>query len=115
MIGRLVGPAWISQAFPDDAPQLAPDAAWTRLMDGKTILELTDSLELRRSRVMADNRVELTGFTDGMVERLKAMGLVSELIAWRSRLFVPVSAAGPAILKALMKRHPRVRILERRA
>jgi len=115
VIGRLVGPAWISQAFPDAAPSLAPHDAWIALHDGRTVLELADGLDLRRSRVMSEYRIELAGFTDGMVDRLKAMGLVSEIIAWRLRLFVPVSAAGPSILAALMERHPLARILERGA
>jgi hypothetical protein len=60
-------------------------------------------------------RVELSGFTDGMVDRLKAMGLTSEIIAWKLRLFVPTGATGPVILGALMERHPLVRIADRGA
>jgi hypothetical protein len=43
------------------------------------------------------------------------MGLTSEIISWRLRLFVPVAATGPAILAALMERHPLARIVERGA
>jgi hypothetical protein len=64
---------------------------------------------------MGDFRIEVSGFTDGMVDRLKAMGLVSEIIAWKLRLFVPVGTGGPAILGALMERYPLVRIAERPA
>jgi hypothetical protein len=60
-------------------------------------------------------RVELCGFTDGMVDRLKAMGLISEIIAWKLRLFVPTSTNGPEILAALMDRCPIVRIADRTA
>ncbi len=56
---------------------------------------------------MSAHRVELTGFSDGAVSQLKALGLVSEIIAWRLRLFVPATAdRGPAILGALFDRHP---------
>ena len=42
-----------------------------------------------------------------MVAQLKALGLVSEIIAWRLRLFVPTAEdRGPAILAALLERHP---------
>ena len=58
-------------------------------------------------------RVELCGFTDGMVDRLKAMGLVSEIIAWKLRLFVPTGANGSSILAELMERYPIVRIADR--
>jgi hypothetical protein len=38
---------------------------------------------------------------------LKALGLTSEIIAWRLRLFVPAAEdRGPPILAALLKRHP---------
>jgi hypothetical protein len=84
-------------------------------MDGRTILQLEDGLELRRVKAMGEYRVELAGFTDGMVDRLKAMGLTSEIISWRLRLFVPVVTTGPAILAALMERHPLARIVERGA
>jgi hypothetical protein len=94
---------------------LSPDDAWTTLMDGRIILQLEDGLELRRVTAMGEHRIELAGFTDGMVDRLKAMGLTSEIISWRLRLFVPVAATGPAILAALMERHPLSRIVERGA
>jgi predicted RNA methylase len=115
IIGRLVSPAWVAQAVASDAPTLAPADAWSALLEGKTVLELQDGLELRRARVMGELRVELSGFTDGMVDRLKAMGLVSEIITWKLRLFVPTGAIGPAILGALMERFPVVRIADRAA
>jgi hypothetical protein len=64
---------------------------------------------------MGLNRVELGGFTDGVVDRLKAMGLISEIISWKLRLFVPTSANGPEILAALTDRYPIVRIADRTA
>jgi hypothetical protein len=66
--------------------------------------------------VMSMHRVELTGFTDGMVPQLKALGLTSEIIAWRLRLFVPVAAdRGPALFSALLARHPLLRANPRAA
>ncbi len=114
VIGRLVMPGWVNDAF-DTAPSLSPGEAWTAVMDGRTVLQLADELHIRRARVMGDNRVEVAGFTDGMVDRLKAMGLVSEIIAWRLRLFVPTSDRGPAILDAVMQRHKLLRIADRAA
>ena len=77
------------------------------------MLELEEGLQLRRARVMGSSRIELTGFTDGMVDRLKAMGLMSEIIAWKLRLFVPLGAAAPGILGQLLERYPLRRIAER--
>jgi predicted RNA methylase len=115
IIGRLVSPAWVAQAVAGDAPVLSPADAWNAVLDGKTVLQLQDGLELRRVRVMGEFRVELSGFTDGMIDRLKAMGLFSEIITWKLRLFVPTGAAGATILGALMDRFPLVEIADRTA
>ncbi|MEW5704345.1 MAG: strawberry notch-like NTP hydrolase domain-containing protein [Pseudomonadota bacterium] len=115
VIGRLVSPAWVAQAVATDVPTINPADAWTAVLDGRTVLELADGLQLRRARIMGAFRVELSGFTDGMVDRLKATGLTAEIIAWKLRLFVPTGATGPAILGALMERHPLVRIADRNA
>ena len=64
---------------------------------------------------MGANRIELTGFTDMMRDRLKAYGLFSEIISWKLRLFVPTDASGPAILAKLLERFPIERIAEREA
>jgi len=113
IIGRLVSPAWVAQATQVDAPTLSPADAFVAVLDGRTVLQLQDGLELRRVKVMGEHRVELSGFTDGMVDRLKAMGLVSEIIAWKLRLFVPTGVNGPAILGALMERYPLFRVADR--
>ena len=114
VIGRLVSPAWVAQTAAGDTPISAGDA-WTALQDGRTILDLQGGLQLRRAVVMSAPRIELRGFTDGMVDRLKAMGLVSEIIGWKLRLFVPVGETGPGILAGLMERHPPVRLADRSA
>jgi len=113
VIGRLVSPAWIADALGAEAPAVAPGDAWHAVLAEGAVLQLADGLTVRRSAVMHVNRVELTGFTDGMVDRLKAMGLVSEIISWRLRLFVPTSGQGPVILTALLDRHPLARIIDR--
>ena len=46
------------------------------------------------------------GFSDGAVDQLKALGLMSEIITWRLRLFIPTTGAGVAVLGALLDRHP---------
>jgi len=115
VIGRLVSPAWVAQAVATDTPTINPGDAWTAVLDGRTVLGLADGLQLRRAKIMGAFRVELSGFTDGMVDRLKAMGLTSEIIAWKLRLFVPTGATGPAILGTLLERHPLVRIADRSA
>jgi predicted RNA methylase len=115
IVGRLVPPAWAAIAVAADKPNLSASDAFTALCDGKTVLELEGGLQLRRVNVMHAARIELTGFSDGERERLKAMGLFSEIIAYKLRLFVPTGASDPAVLASLMERHPLTRIVSREA
>ncbi len=115
IIGRKVSPAWIASALEKGTSPFSPDAAFTALMDGKTILDLAEGLQLRRARVMAANRIELTGFTDPMRDRLRAYGLFSEIISWKLRYFIPTDANGPAILARVLERYPIARVGERAA
>jgi hypothetical protein len=84
-------------------------------MDGATILDLVEGMQLRRARVMGVNRIELSGFTEAMRERLRAYGLFSEIISWKLRFFVPVDANGPTVLARLLDTFPIMRISEREA
>ena len=115
VIGRMVSPAWVAQAVSAEGVSIAPAGAWSAILDGRSVLELQDGLSLRRAKVMGVFRMELCGFTEGMVDRLKAMGLISEIITWKLRLFVPTSAGGPAILAELLQRYPVVQLADRPA
>ena len=50
-----------------------------------------------------------------MVDRLKATGLISEIISWKLRLFVPTGAEGTTILAKVIERYPLIRIADRAA
>jgi hypothetical protein len=64
---------------------------------------------------MGANRIELSGFTDAMRDRLRAYGLFHEIISWKLRMFVPTDANGPPILAKVLERYPVERIGEREA
>jgi hypothetical protein len=68
---------------------------------------------------MGAYRVELTGLTDGAVEQLKALGLTTEIIAWRLRLFLPTGSEGkgrgPSLLGDVLERNPLLRVHARAA
>ena len=97
------------------APALSPDDAFAALVDGRVVVDLADGLQLRRSRVMHADRIELLGFTEAMRERLKADGLFSEIVSWKLRLFVPTGAEGLAVLGRLFARWPVAGVTERSA
>ncbi len=119
IIGRHIAPTLVATMLRtlgvDNVPTLAPAEAWTGLVDGRNGLQLADGLILRRSRVMNDYRVELIGVTHAMVPRLKALGLISEIISWKLRLFIPTGGQGCAMLAALLERHALVGVTDRTA
>ena len=98
IIGRLVSPAALGALFRnlglDDVPSLSPDEAWQCSWTEGASLQLADGLKLRRSRVMNDYRIELIGFTPACA-RGWALGLISEIISWKLRLFIPTSRERP--------------------
>ena len=115
IIGRRVSPAWAANAAAAGVPNLSADDAYSVLVDGRTIIDLAEGLQLRRVRVMGANRIELSGFTEAMRERLRAYGLFTEIISWKLRFFVPIDANGPTVLGKLLKTYPVARISDREA
>ena len=115
IIGRRVSAAWAAGALATGVSTLTAQDAFNALADGRTMLDLEEGLHLRRVRVMGANRIELSGFTDAMRERLTAYGLFHEIISWKLRMFVPADARGPAVLAKVIERHPIQRISEREA
>jgi hypothetical protein len=111
VIGRLVTPEALDHVYHglgvNGVPALSSQEAWAAVLERGAVLDLAGEMQIRRSLVMGVYRVELTGFSDGTVPQLKALGLMSEIIAWRLRLFVPTAQdRSPAILGALLDRHP---------
>ena len=91
--------------------ELAPDAAFAALTEGRAVLDLAEGLQLRRVRVMGTYRIELSGFTGTMRDRLRTYGLFGEINSWKLRMFVTTDADGAEVLD----RYPIERIAEREA
>ncbi|MBB4428243.1 putative RNA methylase [Bradyrhizobium sp. CIR48] len=115
IIGRRVSPAWAANACATETSSLGPQEAFSALMEGRTVLDLAEDLQLRRVRVMGAHRIELSGFTDTMRDRLRAYGLFSEIISWKLRMFVPTDATGAGVLAKVLDRYPVVRVGDREA
>jgi hypothetical protein len=106
IIGRRVSPSWVTTTLADDAPKLTAAQVHALVLEGKTVVRLAEGMELHRSRVMGANRIELSGFSEAALARLKADGFFSEIISWKLRLFCPTDADGVAILDRLLARCP---------
>ena len=119
IIGRVLGEDLLDGALDRlgvarERPALTPDQAFEAVLARGVTLHLADGLQVRRSLVMGAQRVEVTGFADGALDGLKALGLWSEIIAWSLRLFVPADPArGPVILGSLLDRHALDRVAAR--
>lgn len=110
IVGRLISSEGLSRLCRnfglDQTEVINADQVWQSLLGGSSVVALAGDMTLRRVRVMNDYRVELNGFTDGMRDRLKSVGLFSEMIAWKLRFFIPTSEEGSAIVARLIERHP---------
>jgi hypothetical protein len=115
IIGRKVSAAWAASALATGIPRLSAGDAFNALLEGHTVLDLEEGLDLRRVRVMGANRIELSGFDDAMRERLSAYGLFHEIISWKLRTFVPTDESGVAVLAKVLDRYPVQRISEKEA
>ena len=105
IIGRKVPLSWAS-AVSAEGPALAPEDAFTALLRDGHALALNEGLQLRKVRVMGASRIELSGFSDGLRDCLRAYGLFGEIISWKLRMFVPTDASGVAILAKILERFP---------
>jgi len=113
IIGRRVSPAWVATTLAADAPKLSAAQVHALVLEGKTVVRLSEGMELHRSRVMGANRIELSGFSEAAKDRLKADGFFSEIISWKLRLFCPTDADGVAILDRFLARCPVARLHDR--
>jgi hypothetical protein len=110
LIGRLIDAeqmaSFCNQFGLGDAPSLTSATAFDILSTGERAIPLSGDVTLKVSRVMGAKRIELVGFNDRDLAALKAIGLWSEIISYRLRLFVPMErATGEAVLERLFARH----------
>ena len=106
IIGRRVSPSWVATTLAADAPALSGAQVHALVLEGKTVVQLAEGLELYRSRVMGVNRIELSGFSEAAKDRLKADGFFSEIISWKLPLFCPTDSSGIKVLDHLLARFP---------
>jgi predicted RNA methylase len=118
LIGRMVEPAalpGVCTAFGLAAPDVAPAAAWSMVIEHGSTLQLTDGLSVRRSLVMGLQRMEVVGADRAALPALKAAGMRTEIINYQTRLFIPVGDDGSRILGALIAKHAITSIRRRAA
>ena len=83
-----------------------PEAIGASVMKDGAVFALATGLQLRRSRVMYENRLEVANYGPDQVETLKAMGCFSEIIAHRLRLFAPARGEAYPAITPIVSRFP---------
>jgi len=86
--------------------ELSPFEIWDAVLERRSAFTLTNGWTIKRSRVMAENRFEVSGPIDTDLPKLKALGLIVEIINWKARLFIPRDSSGVAKLEALLDQTP---------
>ena len=78
--------------------QLTEDAIAASLRENRSVqLEQPFEATLKRSRVAGELRIELVGAPSEQLEWLKSIGCFTEIIQYRTRVFMPASNPGPVI------------------
>ena len=90
-------------------PVMSPAEMHEAILTRGASFELANGWRLARRRLMGARRVEIEGPADGDLAVLKRMGCATEIVSWRTRVFVPeytglgrilerwpLAAAGPA-------------------
>ena len=72
------------------------------VIGGGTAFPLANGWRLARRRAMGALRVEVEGPADTDLPALKRLGCTTEIVSWRTRVFVP----GAAVLERLLERWP---------
>ena len=107
-IGRLVSQEQLLNVYArlglDCQIEMTPQEVFAAVMDAKTTLNLLGGYQLRRSLVMGQPRFELIGASGTALPGLKAMGCFTEVIQWKTRVFIPVD--GIDVLARVLAEHP---------
>jgi predicted RNA methylase len=107
-IGRLVSQEQLLNVYArlglDCQIEMTPQEVFAAIMDARTTLSLLGGYQLRRSLVMGQPRLELVGASSAALPGLKAMGCFTEVIQWKTRVFIPVDGAD--VLARVLAEHP---------
>ena len=106
LIGRVLDASQVRAvraSFGLDTPFAMTGAeAFEAVMGRGVALSLANGWRLARRRIMGADRIELEGPADGDLATVKRLGCTTEIVSWRTRVFVP----DEAVLARLIERWP---------
>ena len=86
----------------DTAITMTGAEAFQAIIHRGAALPLANGWRLARRRIMGADRVEIEGPVDTDLAPLKRFGCTTEIISWRTRIFVP----GPEVLERILESSP---------
>lgn len=100
-VGRVLSALGVSQRYANPAETFR--AVWEHGVK----LGLTEGLELRKTRVRGEDRVELVGVKSGRAAQVRGLGAIEERIDFKNRYFIPnEETAGVAVLDRVLRSYP---------
>lgn len=116
-IGRLVTQQQLINLYSrlglDCEIKLSAEEVHDSVMNQRNCLSLISGMKLRRSLVMGQCRLEILEVSPSSLPELKQLGCFTEIIQWKTRLFVPVTDM--TVLSALIEKYPVGQMAERAA
>jgi len=107
-IGRLVSQEQLINVYArlglDGDIQMEPNEVLRAVMETRATFSLVNGFQLRRSLIMGQPRFELIGASGAILAELKTMGCFTEVIQWKTRVFLPSEARD--VLASLLARFP---------
>ena len=86
----------------EGGPEMAPDEMHDAILVRSASFPLANGWRLARRQIAFADRIEVEGPTDADVPALKRLGCVSEIVSWKTRVFVPDAG----VLERLIERYP---------
>ena len=86
----------------EGGPEMAPHEMHAAILARGEAFPLANGWKLARRRIAFADRIEVEGPADTDVPALKRLGCVSEIVSWKTRLFVPDADT----LERLIQRYP---------
>ena len=93
MIGRILDAAEVENFRAAlglaGGPGLTPAELHQEIIAHGTSFTLANGWRLARRRLAGAERIEVEGPADGQIQALRQLGCITEIISWRTRVFVP--------------------------
>ena len=106
MIGRVLGPAealdFRAALGLAGGSGLTPAELHEEVMARGTAFPLANGWRIARRRLAGADRIEIEGPADGQIDTLKRLGCVTEIVSYRTRVFVPAET----VLSRVVERWP---------